>query len=78
MKVKKIKVPEMYFGYLTSDEVNVLDAIFVSDEMIEIRNENDETPMWSSPLSPLRKQVLNLTMCWICCRKECCTTMRIR
>ena len=40
MKVNKIKVPEMYFDNLTSDEVNVLDAIFVSDEMIQIRYEN--------------------------------------
>ena len=37
-----IKDPQVFFDYLTSDEINVLDARFVSDEMIEIHYENNE------------------------------------
>ena len=39
-KVEMITDPQLYFDYLTSDEINVLDARFVSDEMIEIHYEN--------------------------------------
>ena len=39
---KLIKDPQVFFDYLTSDEINVLDARFVSDEMIEIHYENNE------------------------------------
>ena len=41
-KVELIKDPQVFFDYLTSDEINVLDARFVSDEMIEIHYENNE------------------------------------
>ena len=41
-KVEMITDPQVYFDYLTSDEINVLDARFVSDEMIEIHYENNE------------------------------------
>ena len=41
-KVELIKDPQVFFDYLTSDEINVLDARFVSDEMIEIHYENSE------------------------------------
>ena len=61
MKVNKIKVPEMYFDNLTSDEVNVLDAIFVSDEMIQIRYENGYVAVKSAVLrwgfGDLRQQI---------------------
>ena len=42
-KVELIKDPQIFFDYLTSDEINVLDARFVSDEMIEIHYENNES-----------------------------------
>ena len=41
-KVEMITDPQVYFDYLTSDEINVLEARFVSDEMIEIHYENNE------------------------------------
>ena len=41
-KIELIKDPQVYIDYLTSDEINVLDARFVSDEMIEIHYENNE------------------------------------
>ena len=41
-KVELIKDPHVFFDYLTSDEINMLHARFVSDEMIEIHCENNE------------------------------------
>ncbi|XP_028405262.1 uncharacterized protein LOC114527769 [Dendronephthya gigantea] len=41
-KVELIKDPQVYFDYLTSDEINVLNVNFVSDEVIEIHHENNE------------------------------------
>ncbi|XP_028412509.1 uncharacterized protein LOC114535345 [Dendronephthya gigantea] len=41
-KVELIADPQVYFDYLTSDEINVLDANFVNDEVIEIHYENNE------------------------------------
>ena len=41
-KVELIKDPQVYFDYLTSDEINVLDVRFVSDEMVELRYEYNE------------------------------------
>ena len=41
-KVEIITDPQVYFDYLTSDKINVLDARFVSDEIIEIDYENNE------------------------------------
>jgi hypothetical protein len=38
-KVELIKDPQVYFDYLSSDEINVLDVRFVSDEMVELRYE---------------------------------------
>ena len=46
-KVELIKDPQVYFDYLTSDEINVLDVRFVSDEMVELRykyNKNSVEP----------------------------------
>ena len=40
-KVELIKDLQVYFDYLTSDKINMLDARFVSDEMIEIHYENE-------------------------------------
>jgi hypothetical protein len=37
VKVELIKDPQVYFDYLSSDEINVLDVRFVSDEMVELR-----------------------------------------
>jgi hypothetical protein len=41
-KVELVKDPRKYFDYLTSDEINVLDARFVSDEMVELHYEYNE------------------------------------
>lgn len=40
--VDLIKDPQVYFEYRSSDEINVLDARFVSHQMIEIYYENNE------------------------------------
>ena len=42
MKAEIITDPQVYFDYLTSDKINVLDTRFVIDEMIEIHYENNE------------------------------------
>ena len=39
VKTEQIQDPQVYFDYLTSDEINVLDVDLVSDETIEIRCE---------------------------------------
>ena len=41
-KVKLVSEPEEYFDMLTSDEIEVTDASFVSDDVIELRYENKE------------------------------------
>ena len=41
-KTELIKDPQTYFDYLSSDEINVCDVRFVSEEMIEIHYENNE------------------------------------
>ena len=41
-KVELISDVQTFLDYLTSDEINVLDANFVSDEVIEIHYENNE------------------------------------
>ena len=41
-KVKLVSKPEEYFDMLTSDEIEVTDASFVSDDVIELRYENKE------------------------------------
>ena len=41
-KVELIKDPQVYYDYLSSDEINVCDVRFVSDEMIEIHYETNE------------------------------------
>jgi hypothetical protein len=38
-KVELIKDPQVYFDYLSSDEINVLDARFVINEMVELHYE---------------------------------------
>ena len=48
-KVELINDPQVFFDYLTSDEINVLDARFVSDEMIEIHYENNENFIAPNP-----------------------------
>ena len=42
-KVELVKDPQVYFDSLTSNEINVLNANFVSDEVIEIHYENNES-----------------------------------
>ena len=39
VKTEQIKDPQVFFDYLPSDEINVLDADLVSDDIIEIRYE---------------------------------------
>ena len=39
VKTEQIRDPQVYFDYLSSDEINVLDANLVSDDMIEIQYE---------------------------------------
>jgi hypothetical protein len=41
-KVKLISDPSEYFDMLTSDEIEVTDVSFVSDDVIEVRYENTE------------------------------------
>jgi hypothetical protein len=71
-KVELISDVQKYFDYLTSDEINVFDANFVSEEVIEIHYENNENfiaqipkRMWSSLLLPPPMPDSNCTMCWI-------------
>ena len=37
VKTKQNQDPEVFFDYLTSDEINVLDANLVSDDIMEVR-----------------------------------------
>ena len=69
-KVELISDVQTFLDYLTSDEINVLNANFVSDEVIEIHYENNETFVMpnsktnvviAAPLMPNS----NCTMCWI-------------
>ena len=39
VKTEQIQDPQLFFDYLTSDEINVLDADLVSDDIVEIRYE---------------------------------------
>ena len=39
VKTQQIDDPQVFFDYLTSDEITVLDANLVSDEILEIRYE---------------------------------------
>ena len=48
-KVELIKDPQVYFDYLSSDEINVLDVRFVSDEMVELRYEYNENFVEPNP-----------------------------
>ncbi|CAB4000386.1 Hypothetical predicted protein [Paramuricea clavata] len=41
-KTEQIRDPQVYYDYLTSDEINVLDANLVSDDMIQIQYEYTE------------------------------------
>ena len=41
-KVKLISEPKEYFDMLTSDQIYVTDASFVSDDVLEIRYENND------------------------------------
>jgi hypothetical protein len=41
-KTEQIRDTQVYYDYLTSDEINVLDANLVSDDMIEIQYEYTE------------------------------------
>ena len=41
-KVKLVSEPQEYFDMLTADEIEVTDASFVSDDVIELRYENKE------------------------------------
>ncbi len=47
-KVELISDVQTFLDYLTSDEINVLDANFVSDEVIEIHYENNENFLTSN------------------------------
>ncbi len=39
VKTKQIEDPQVFFNYLTSDEINMLDTDLMSDDVIEIRYE---------------------------------------
>ena len=41
-KVKLVSEPKEYFDMLTSDQIYVTDVSFVSDDVIEIRYENND------------------------------------
>jgi hypothetical protein len=78
-KVELISDVQTFLDYLTSDEINVLDANFVSDQVIEIHYENNEnfvTPNSKTPLLQPPMHDSSSTECWTNCKKECCTTIR--
>jgi hypothetical protein len=84
-KVELISDMQTFLDYLTSDEINVLDANFVSDEVIEIHYENNEN--FVAPNSKTNVVIAAFTTayarlklykgCWTNCKKECCTMIRI-
>ena len=49
VKTKQIKDPHVFFDYLSSDEINVLDANLVSDDIMEIRYEYTDNFMEADP-----------------------------
>jgi hypothetical protein len=59
-KVKIISDPAEYFDLLSIDQINVTDANFINDELIEVHFENvnefveaaERRMLWSSPRSP--------------------------
>ena len=48
-KTEQINEPQVFFDYLTSDEITVLDANLVSDEIIEIRYEHGDKFVQPNP-----------------------------
>ena len=48
-KTKQIDEPQVFFHYLTSDEITVLDANLVSDEIIEIQYEHGDKFVQPNP-----------------------------
>lgn len=41
-KVELISDPQVYFDYLSSDSITVLDANLISDDVVEIHYEHDK------------------------------------
>ena len=84
-KVELIKDPQVFFDYLTSDEINVLNARFVSDELIEIHYENNEK--FTAPNAKTNVVIAAFTTAYArlklygvldMLQKECSITIRIR
>ena len=48
-KTEQIDAPQVFFDYLTSGEITVLDANLVSDKIIEIRNEHGDKFVQPNP-----------------------------
>ena len=49
VKTEQIDDPQVFFDYLTSDEITVLDANLVSDEIMEIRYDYGENYVHPDP-----------------------------
>ena len=57
MKTLQIDEPQIFFNHLTSDEMIVLDADLVSDEVIEIRYEYGEKFVQPDPKTNVHDRV---------------------
>ena len=49
IKTKQIQDPQVFFDYLTSDEINVLDANLVSENISEIRYQHTDNFIENDP-----------------------------
>ena len=49
IKTKQIHDPQVFFDYLTSDEIDVLDADLVNDDIIEIRYQHTDNFIETDP-----------------------------
>ena len=85
VKTEQIDDPQVFFDCLTSDEITVLDANLVSDEIIEIRYEYGENFVQpdpktngSLPRSPPRMLDYNSTKSSTCYKNACCTMIPTR
>ena len=63
-KVEQIEDPQVFFDYLTSDEITVLDAILVSDEIMEIRYEYGDKFVQPNPRTNV--VIAAFTTCSVC------------
>ena len=77
-KVELISDPRVYFEYLSSDSITVLDANLISDDVVEIHYEPDKNFVEPNTkinvvIAALRRLMRdwNCTTCWICYKSVC-------